>query len=45
MKRKTWALAAAAVPAAVIATGGVVVASGAKQATPAAQHKSRTPRR
>jgi peptidoglycan hydrolase-like protein with peptidoglycan-binding domain len=37
MKRKTWALVAAAVLAAVIATGGVVVASSAKQATPAPQ--------
>jgi peptidoglycan hydrolase-like protein with peptidoglycan-binding domain len=37
MKRKTWALVAAAVLAAVIATGGVVVASGAKQATPTPQ--------
>jgi hypothetical protein len=34
--RKTWALAGAAVLVAVTATGGVVVASGAKQATPAA---------
>jgi peptidoglycan hydrolase-like protein with peptidoglycan-binding domain len=34
MKRKIWALVAAAVLAAVIATGGVVVASRAKQATP-----------
>ena len=37
MKRKTWALVAAAVLAAVIATGGVVVASRAKQATPTPQ--------
>jgi hypothetical protein len=37
MKRKTWALVAAAVLAAVIATGGVVVASSAKQATPTPQ--------
>jgi len=35
--RKTWLLAGAAVLAAVIATGGVVVMSGAKQATAAAQ--------
>ena len=37
MRRKTWALAAAAVLVAATATGGVVVMSGAKQATPAAQ--------
>ena len=37
VKRKTWVLAAAAVLVAVTATGGVVVASGAEQATPAAQ--------
>ena len=37
MKRKTWALVAGAVLAAVIATGGVVVASSAKQATPTQQ--------
>ena len=37
MKRTTWVLAGAAVLAAVTATGGVVVASGAKEATPAAQ--------
>ena len=37
MKRKTWVLAGAAVLVAVTATGGVVVMSGAKQATPAAQ--------
>jgi peptidoglycan hydrolase-like protein with peptidoglycan-binding domain len=36
MRRKTWALAGAAVLAAAAATGGVVVASGAKEATPAA---------
>jgi multidrug efflux pump subunit AcrA (membrane-fusion protein) len=36
MKRKTWVLAGAAVLAAVAATGGVVVASGSKEATPAA---------
>jgi hypothetical protein len=35
--RKTWALAGAAVLVAVTATGGVVVASGAKDAAPAAQ--------
>ena len=35
--RKTWVLAGAAVLVAVIATAGVVVMSGAKQATPAAQ--------
>jgi len=35
--RKTWVLAGAAVLVAVTATGGVVVASGAKQATAAAQ--------
>ena len=37
VKRKTWVLAGAAVLVAVTATGGVVVMSGAKQATPAAQ--------
>lgn len=37
MKRKTWVLAGAAVLVAVTATGGVVVMSSAKQATPAAQ--------
>jgi peptidoglycan hydrolase-like protein with peptidoglycan-binding domain len=37
MKRKPWVLAGAAVLAAVAATGGVVVASGAKPATSAAQ--------
>jgi peptidoglycan hydrolase-like protein with peptidoglycan-binding domain len=37
MKRKTWALVAAGVLAAVIATGAVVVASGAKQGTPTPQ--------
>ena len=37
MKRKTWVLAGAAVLVAVTATGGVVVMSGAEQATPAAQ--------
>jgi peptidoglycan hydrolase-like protein with peptidoglycan-binding domain len=37
VKRKTWALAAAAVLVAVTVTAGVVVASGAKQATAAAQ--------
>jgi Putative peptidoglycan binding domain len=37
VKRKTWALAAAAVLVAVTATGGVVVASGATQSTAAAQ--------
>ena len=36
MKRKTWVLAGAAVLVAVTVTGGVVVASGAEQATPAA---------
>jgi multidrug efflux pump subunit AcrA (membrane-fusion protein) len=35
--RKTWALAGAAVLAAVTATGAVVVASGAKDAAPATQ--------
>ncbi|MDA0160911.1 hypothetical protein OM076_11595 [Solirubrobacter ginsenosidimutans] len=34
MRRKTWALAAAAVPVAVAATGGAVVASGSRDATP-----------
>ena len=37
VKRKTWVLAGAAVLVAVAATGGVVVMSGAEQATPAAQ--------
>jgi peptidoglycan hydrolase-like protein with peptidoglycan-binding domain len=37
VKRKTWVLAGAAVLVAVTATGGVVVASGANEATPAAQ--------
>jgi peptidoglycan hydrolase-like protein with peptidoglycan-binding domain len=37
VKRKTWVPAGAAVLVAVTATGGVVVASGAEQATPAAQ--------
>ena len=37
MKRKTWLAAGAAVFVAVAATGGVVVVSSAKQATPAAQ--------
>jgi hypothetical protein len=37
VKRKTWALAGAAVLVAVTVSGGVVVASGAEQATPAAQ--------
>jgi Putative peptidoglycan binding domain len=37
VKRKTWVPAAAAVLVAVTATGGVVVASGATQATPAAE--------
>ena len=37
MKRKPWVLAGAAVLVAATATGGVVVASGAKEATPAAQ--------
>jgi peptidoglycan hydrolase-like protein with peptidoglycan-binding domain len=37
VKRKTWVLAPAAVLVAVTVTGGVVVTSGAKQATPAAQ--------
>ena len=36
VKRKTWALAAAPVLVAVIATGGVVAMSNAEQATPAA---------
>jgi len=35
--RKTWVLAGAAVLVAVTVTGGVVVMSGVKQATPAAQ--------
>ena len=37
MKQRTWVLAGAAVLVAVTVTGGVVVASGAKEATPAAQ--------
>ena len=37
MKRKTWALAGAAVVGAVTATGGVAVMSDANQAAPAAQ--------
>jgi len=37
VKRKTWVLAGAAVLVALTATGGVVVMSGATQATPAAQ--------
>jgi peptidoglycan hydrolase-like protein with peptidoglycan-binding domain len=37
MKRKTWVPAGAAVLVAVTATGGVVVAAGSKEATPAAQ--------
>ena len=37
MTRKTWALAGAAVLAAVTVAGGVVGMSSAKQATPAAQ--------
>ena len=37
MRRKTWALAAAAVLAAVTVTGGVVVTSGAQQPASAAQ--------
>ncbi|HEV3369601.1 MAG TPA: hypothetical protein VG074_08550 [Acidimicrobiales bacterium] len=37
MTRKTWVLAGAAVLAAAIATGGVVVVSGGKQATSAIQ--------
>ena len=37
VRRKTWALAAAAVLAAAAATGGVAVMSGAKQATAAAR--------
>ena len=37
MKRKTWVLAGPAVLVAVVVTGGVVVASSANQATPAAQ--------
>jgi putative peptidoglycan binding protein len=37
VKRKTWVPAAAAVLVAAIATGGVVVASGGKPATPAAR--------
>ena len=36
MRRKTWALAAAVVLAVATATGGVIVMSGAKQATAAA---------
>jgi len=38
--RKPWVLAAAAVLVAVAATGGVVVASGSKEATPAAREPS-----
>ena len=37
MRRKAWVLAGAAVLIAVTATGGVVVMSGAEEATPAAQ--------
>ena len=37
VKRKTWVLAGAAVLVAATVTGGVVVMSGAEQATPAAQ--------
>jgi peptidoglycan hydrolase-like protein with peptidoglycan-binding domain len=37
VKPKTWVLAGAAVLVAVAATGGVVVAAGSKEATPAAQ--------
>ena len=37
MKRKTWVLAGAAVLAVAVAVGGVVVMSGGKQATSAAQ--------
>ncbi len=37
MKRKAWVPAGAAVLVAVTATGGVVVASGPDEATPAAQ--------
>jgi hypothetical protein len=37
LRRKTWALAAAATLIALAAAGGVVVMSGAKQATPAAR--------
>jgi peptidoglycan hydrolase-like protein with peptidoglycan-binding domain len=37
MRRKTWVLTGAAVLVAVTVTGGAVVASGAKEATPAAQ--------
>ena len=37
MRRKTWALAAAAVLVIATATGGVVVMSSAKQSTPVAQ--------
>jgi peptidoglycan hydrolase-like protein with peptidoglycan-binding domain len=40
MRRKTWAPAGAAVLVAVTVTGGVVVASGAEQATPGAQEPS-----
>ena len=36
MRRRTWALAAAAVPVAVAAVGGTVVASGSQEATAAA---------
>jgi peptidoglycan hydrolase-like protein with peptidoglycan-binding domain len=37
VKRKTWVLATAAVVVALTATGGMVVASGANEATPAGQ--------
>jgi peptidoglycan hydrolase-like protein with peptidoglycan-binding domain len=37
LSRKTWAIAAAAVVAVAVATGGVIVISGAKQATAAAR--------
>jgi peptidoglycan hydrolase-like protein with peptidoglycan-binding domain len=40
MKRKTWVLAGAVVLVAVAATGGVVVTSGANEATPAAQESA-----
>jgi hypothetical protein len=40
VKPKTWMLAGAAVLVAVAATGGVVVAAGSKEATPAAQEPS-----
>jgi peptidoglycan hydrolase-like protein with peptidoglycan-binding domain len=39
VKRKTWVPAAAAVLVAATATGGVVVTSNAKQATPSAQER------